>query len=394
MTSVVQTNYRPSIAAAVVGLVADETGYDTLTRQCGTVAGIPFGRAVSRSTGKSVVLGGGSFIGISCRDITQVLVPIDPLSTTDDTLDTIGFYKDVPVLTRGHIWVPADNMVAPGDAVYYDFPTGRLGNSANGISPSGSIYFTAQPAVGNTVTVGGVAFTAVAVGAAPGATEFALGMTLSDTITNLAAQLNASSNSTVDNCTYAAYPPGGADTLLVSSDTPGSTDDAFGLATNVTGATCSDTTLTNGYAGVAPTADLIFSLQPADNATVTLNGTVVTLHDGTGGTVNRGASLAACVDNLVTFLNLSGDAEIAKCTYTATGAPHDTLHIVSDTVGPTNNAFTVAASASPDAHGLINAAVSGTLGGGIVASTLISGAKWLTAAIVNGLAILSLGVQQ
>jgi hypothetical protein len=134
----------------------------------------------------------------------------------------------------------------------------------------------------------------------------------------------------------------------------------------------------------------MFSSQPADNSTITLNGTVVTLHDGTGGTVDRGADLAATMAALKAFLNASVDAEIAKCTYDSTAG--GLLTITSKTVGVTMDAFTVVSSSSPASHGTVSAG--GTLAGGIVPSVAVADSWWATTAQAGDLAIVSLGVQR
>jgi hypothetical protein len=96
---------------------------------------------------------------------------------------------------------------------------------------------------------------------------------------------------------------------------------------------------------VAATGSIAFAANPSPGDTITLNGTVWTFVSGTasGDETEIQASLEDTLDQLVTDLNASADAEIAKCTYARpTGA--ETLVITFDTAGPIGNAFTLAAS--------------------------------------------------
>jgi hypothetical protein len=72
------------------------------------------------------------------------------------------------------------------------------------------------------------------------------------------------------------------------------------------------------------------------------------LHDGTGGSVDRGATITNTLANLKTFLNASVNAEIAKCVYDVSGT---TLTITSKTIGTTMNSYTLATSVSPNSYG-------------------------------------------
>jgi hypothetical protein len=98
---------------------------------------------------------------------------------------------------------------------------------------------------------------------------------------------------------------------------------------------------------VAATGSIAFAANPSPSDTITLNGTVWTFVSGTasGNETEIQGTLIQTLDALVGDLNGSADAEIAKCTY---GRPTgtETLTITFDTVGPTGNAFTLAASAA------------------------------------------------
>ena len=66
-------------------------------------------------------------------------------------------------------------------------------------------------------------------------------------------------------------------------------------------------------------ARITFTAKPTSGSTITLNGTVVTWGNGTGGTVNIGTTRTTAVQNLQTFLNASADAQISKNTYNLIG---------------------------------------------------------------------------
>lgn len=88
---------------------------------------------------------------------------------------------------------------------------------------------------------------------------------------------------------------------------------------------------------------ILFAANPLASATITLNGVAWTFvaSGATGNQTNIGGSLAATLATLVTNLNASANAEIAKATYSAGS---DTLYIVYDTPGTAGNSWTLAAS--------------------------------------------------
>ena len=92
---------------------------------------------------------------------------------------------------------------------------------------------------------------------------------------------------------------------------------------------------------------IVFAVNPTAGDTITLNGTVWTFVSGTAGaeeTQIQGTATQT-VDQLVSDLNASADAEVSKCSYSRP-ASTQTLTIEFDTAGPSGNAFTIAASAA------------------------------------------------
>jgi len=246
MGTVVQTSYAPQQRAGIVGMLVNQVPHTVRSMTVETAAGIGFGLAVSQgSRDGGCILAGSAFVGLSVRDVTLGLAPVDPLSDTPNTLDTYGVYTEAAIMTRGDMWVAPQGAVAAGNSVYYNTTTGKLSASGSGNGASGSIVFT---------SLNGEAYTFKASGAT--VDQVNIGPTLGDTISNLVAVLNASSNTETAKATYAASPssPGGAgqgsgaDTLLISFDTVGTAGNSWTIATTVTGATRSAATLLGGTA--------------------------------------------------------------------------------------------------------------------------------------------------
>jgi hypothetical protein len=98
---------------------------------------------------------------------------------------------------------------------------------------------------------------------------------------------------------------------------------------------------------VKASGSIAFAANPSPGATITLGGMVWTFVSGTptGNETEIQATVTQTLDQLVSNLNASADAEIAKCTYSRPTSTQ-TLVIVFDTAGPTGNSFTIAASAA------------------------------------------------
>jgi hypothetical protein len=257
MTTVLQTTYRPQIAPFLLGLIIDENDAETITRVCNTAAGIGFGLAVSQDTvDKNCVIGGTKFIGLTQRDKTLALAPVDPLSVNPNPnpLDAYGIWTNVSIITRGRIAVRAGATVSAWDPLFYDTSVGLLTNSASGAAATGSIAFTSIPVDGQTVTIQGTTVTFKAT--APTGLQVLIGPTLGATLVNLATFCNASADANLVLLSYLADPPtpggagqgSGANTLLVAAKAVGTAGNAYTLATNVPGTTLSGATLSGGTA--------------------------------------------------------------------------------------------------------------------------------------------------
>jgi hypothetical protein len=242
-------------------MIADEVRASVITRQCETAAGIGFGLAVSqgvRDTG-AVIGGGASFIGLTVRDVTVDTLPINPLADVGAPVDTYAQYKDMGVMTTGHMFVlcgggAGTSGVKAGDALFAT-PTGALTNAAAGTSATGSIVFSKIPANNETITVNSVVITFHT----SGATGDDLNInypTLGDFVAALALKLNGSATVGLTPLQFRADPPSpggsgqgsGANTLLIGAEAGGTAANAFTLASTCAGSTVSGTTLSGGSA--------------------------------------------------------------------------------------------------------------------------------------------------
>lgn len=118
--------------------------------------------------------------------------------------------------------------------------------------------------------------------------------------------------------------------------------------------------------------DIVFAAQPANNSTITMNGTLFTFVAAApaGNQIQIGVDLTTTLDNAVAALNASVVGAVAQATYSKVGG--DTLHIQNDAAGVAGNAYTLAVSAT--SKGTPSGA---TLAGGTVKHTFTSGADAL-----------------
>lgn len=146
--------------------------------------------------------------------------------------------------------------------------------------------------------------------------------------------------------------------------------DGNGYLTNVAGA---------GFA----TGNVSFTVNPTAGSTMTLGGSTVTFvaSGATGLQVNIGATLAATMTALLSFLQASADVNLVKFTYSLSGT---TLNLTAATAGTGGNALTVATNVG-------GATASGaTLSGGTTANTAIPNASFDSTATAGGLVKLRL----
>ncbi|MBL0320073.1 MAG: hypothetical protein IPP74_12420 [Alphaproteobacteria bacterium] len=141
-----------------------------------------------------------------------------------------------------------DVMKADGDLVVAVEPRdfGRwlqflMGASTDvGVAATGSITFTANPSAGHTITLNGVIWTLVTSGASGNQTN--IGANLNATLTQLATDLNASSNTSLTPASYTS----GSGKLNITFKTNGATGNNFTLASGHANGMVSGPTLSGG----------------------------------------------------------------------------------------------------------------------------------------------------
>lgn len=253
MSTIVQTRYPTQMQPGLEGMISDMSPSAVQTYVVETAAGITFGKACSWGTGpKGAILGGPNFLGLSVRDITLVGTNVDPQSSVQNPLDAYGYRVNIAVMSRGHMWVLPQDIVLPGEAVYYDETGGKLGNAAGGLNASGWIKFATNPAAGNTVVINGATLTFVASGAT--GDQANIGATLNDTLVNATKAMNDSATAGFAALQFATDPAqplgggGGSDTILISSVAAGTAGNALAITSGPTGMTKSGATLAGGTA--------------------------------------------------------------------------------------------------------------------------------------------------
>lgn len=137
-------------------------------------------------------------------------------------------------------------------------------------SALGSVLFNANPANGQTVVLNGVTWTFVTSGAT--GTQTNIGASLAATLTQLATDLNASANSSIN---VASYTVDGTH-LFVTYKTVGAGGNAYTLAAGTTGSTPSGATLTGGVDKSVSFTVLAGQVLPLRVAYVLSTGTAAT----------------------------------------------------------------------------------------------------------------------
>jgi hypothetical protein len=257
MSTIVQRSYAPQMRPGLVGMIADQVEYTITTKLCDVAGGIGFGLAVVQSPAldKGVRFGAANFIGISVRDITLSLSPLDPMAPdgTFNPVDAYGYRVNMGVLSRGHIWVMAGSDCVAGDPLFFG-ANGLLANSAAGNAATGWVTFARNPSDGDTLVINGATLTFKAGGAT--GDQANIGATLGDTVANAVAVLNGSATAGFSALGYRASPPSpaglpqgsGADTILIAADAPGVAGNALAITSGPAGMTKSGATLSGGTA--------------------------------------------------------------------------------------------------------------------------------------------------
>jgi hypothetical protein len=220
---------------------------------------IYFGRAVARynpatsnTTGcRAPIVDDDVLIGLSLRIIAGHAV--SSIMSGSVAPDTALFMPQdsIPVAFDADVFViPVENVTAGDRVVSITSTNGQLGsaqNTASGIDAQakGTATFTGVGAVGDTVTINGVAFTAIAAdGAAPTAAQYVLGTTAATTAANFYAQASTSNAAGLQTLGLTLNGP----TVTATANAAGTAGNAYTLATTSGAVTVSGATLTGGQA--------------------------------------------------------------------------------------------------------------------------------------------------
>ncbi len=141
-----QTSYSIKQGVAYEGGIYALAPHDIISRACETVAGIDFGRVVSRGTDteKEAVIGGAVPIGITVRSLER-----EGAANSGDV--AYAELETMAIMRKGGIWCICPDGCNPGDLVNYVEATGVLGAGA----PSGTGETALDGAVWDSVAAAG-----------------------------------------------------------------------------------------------------------------------------------------------------------------------------------------------------------------------------------------------
>jgi hypothetical protein len=159
----------------------------------------------------------------------------------EDTV--LGFGRD-PLQPLQDLITDTGDIGVPVDPRYLGiWLTGLLGDPTSGdVAASGYIDFSDQPSAGDTITINGQAFAFV--DDAPSGEEILIGGTIVQTLSNITARLNNSTDADINIATYSR--PNGTQRLLIVHDTAGVAGNSFTLAAQSSVAKASASTLQGG----------------------------------------------------------------------------------------------------------------------------------------------------
>jgi hypothetical protein len=284
----------------------------------------------------------------------------------------------------GAIGFQAVRVTDGSDLAAAGFLQGTLAQEA-----AGTITFTVNPTSNQTITLGTTTWTFVTSGAV--GTQTNIAGTLAATLTQLQSDLQNSTDAQVVQASYVAS----ATVLTITYKTSGTSGNSYAIATTVSSASTSAATLAGGTAGSAglnitalytgtlgntvqcsvqqgsaansymfivslpglppeqfnnitgsaAVGTVTFTVNPANNTTITLGTTTWTFKTSgaTGTQTNIGASLSATLAALASQLNASTDAQVSQCTYAVTPT---TLTVTYKTTAVAGGSFALATNVS------------------------------------------------
>lgn len=211
-----------------------------------------------------------------------------------------------PLVTGQNITLTGSRLLSRG-AVLGQITQGTVASAA-GTQATGTITFTAQPAVNDTLTLNGTAITFIANGSTPSGNQVAIGATLDATVTALLAFLRASADTQIVKNTYSAS----GDVITLTAVLGGTAANSFTLAKSSAGITLSGANMSGGAANTGnPTFGTItrgakFNANGSYIVTMTA-ATVFTLVDPNGDVLTTtGATGVAFTDPQISFTLTAG----------------------------------------------------------------------------------------
>jgi hypothetical protein len=184
------------------------------------------------------------------RSVLSDLANIGDLRSTDLSYDVQEYFDSIPessypyVVAANHahknyIWLGCYKGTSEKEKTNYTTALWHLDDAVLKKAATGTILFSANPTPADTITINGTVFTFVASGAT--GNEINIGSSLLSTLAETVTVLNASADTDVNDATYSNN---GADSLIITHDTPGTGGNAFTIAASA--GTASGATLTGG----------------------------------------------------------------------------------------------------------------------------------------------------
>lgn len=170
------------------------------------------------------------------------------------TTSTGSGFVGTPVVVSGVL--TGFTVVYPGQN-YAPTDTITITGGGSATKATGTFTFSKQPVANQTIIVNGVTWTFVASGA--GTARTVIGSTLAATLLQLAVDLNASTNTSINIATYTANTS--TNVLAVSFDTPGTGGNVFTLGKGTAASAVSGTTLAGGTNSGTATATPVIGSQ-------------------------------------------------------------------------------------------------------------------------------------
>jgi hypothetical protein len=147
-----QSTFNERMRAGIPGMVNRMVLYNAISRNCSTVAGIPYCRAVSQGADPiDAVIGGtlAAFLGITILDPT--IVHFTPGMAPETYAQTM----EMGILTQGEMFATSAVAIAAGDPVHFGAADGLLTNTGGiGPIPGARWVYASAPGALNAIVLG------------------------------------------------------------------------------------------------------------------------------------------------------------------------------------------------------------------------------------------------